>query len=833
MIKHYFITSIRNISRNRIYSLINLAGLTFGLVSCMLIFQYVIFENSADGFHANANNIYRVSFKTVASGGTPKTFSQIYLGAGQGFKDDIPEVESFARIRADFFQEGPTISHTYSGDKVAFKDLRSIVADSSFLTLFTFPLVEGDEASTIRSPKSILITESIAERLFGKDNPIGKTVDYGMNQGVLTLEVTGVIKDPPANSHIQFDVIIPLHGYLANIPSSQAKYYSAWNFKEFTTYVALRPNADIEKVERVMSEIVKRNIGDDLRKTNESLTVDLQPMKSVYFDRQTDLGLIGFGSTLVSTRTGNKGMVYFFTIIAIITLAIALMSYINLSTIRSLDRAKEVGIRKVIGADKRNLKVQFFIESTLMNSAALVIAIILVLLIMPYFNAFVQTNFTWASWFNPTFLILIGTVFVSGVVLSGLYPAFVLSSFQPIATLNNKVGSFTSRSSLRKFLVVLQYAPAIALLVCTIVVYSQLNFMKNMDVGLEMNRLITIRSARLLPNGMRSRDAEAIFKREIERLPAVEGASYAGNQAGRGLNFRVSFKVDSVGESGIQVMKGSGIDHDFASVFGLKLLEGKPFTEGMTPTYGDSNEFVRRVLVNETAVRTWGFKRNRDAVGRVVSSVDGPRYYIQGVLEDFNWSSVHKATDPVMLWYTPNNRFMTIKMAPGTNPDIVLAELKSIYDRLFPADVFHYEYAEDVYKRQYGEDEKFSDLFGIFSGLAILIASMGLFGLSAFSAERRSKEAGIRKVLGATVTQIVQLLSKEFLFLVLVSFIIASPIAWFVMHNWLQNFAFHINLDVLPFIVTGIGSLLIAMIAVSFQTIKAAIANPVKSLRSE
>lgn len=833
MIKHYFITAIRNISRNRIYSLINLAGLTFGLVSCMLIFQYVIFENSADGFHTNVGNIYRVSFKTVASGGTPKTFSQIHMGAGQAFKDEIPAVESFARIRADFFQEGPTISHIRSGDKVAFKDLRSIVVDSSFLTLFTFPLVKGDEASALRSPKSILITESIAERLFGKDNPIGKTVDYGMNQGVLTLEVAGVIKDPPANSHIQFDVIIPLHGYLANIPSSQVKYYSAWTFNEFTTYVALRPHADIKKVEEGMTEIVNRNIGDDLRQTNESLTVQLQPMKSVYFDRQTDLGLIGFGSTLVSTRTGNKGMVYFFTIIAVITLAIALMSYINLSTIRSLDRAKEVGIRKVIGAHKRNLKAQFFIESTLMNSAALSMAIILVLLIMPYFNEFVQTNFTWTSWFNPTFLLLMGTVFASGVILSGLYPAFVLSSFQPIAALNNKVGSFTSRSSLRKFLVVLQYAPAIALLVCTIVVYSQLNFMKNMDVGLEMSKLITIRSARLLPEGIRSRDAEAIFKKEIEKLPAIEGASFAGNQAGRGLNFLVSFRVDSAGESGIQTMKGSGIDHDFASVFGLKLLEGTPFTEGMTPNYGDPDESIRRVLVNETAVRTWGFKRNQDAVGRVVSSIDGPRYYIQGVLEDFNWSSVHKATDPVMLWYTPNNRFMTIKMAPGTNPDVVLAELKSIYDRLFPADVFHYEFAEDVYKRQYSEDEKFSDLFGVFSGMATLIASMGLFGLSAFSAERRSKEAVIRKVLGATVRQIVQLLSKEFIFLVFVSFVIASPVAWFVMNNWLQNFAFHINLNALPFIVTGIGSLLIALITISFQVIKAAVANPVKSLRTE
>ena len=834
MLRNYLITAVRNISKNRTYSFINLTGLTLGLVSSMLIFQYVIFENSADEFHKNFENIYRVSFKRVISGGTPETLSQIFLGAGEAFKEEVPTVENFTRIRADFFQEGPTISHTFNGEKIAFKDVRSIIVDSIFLKFFTFPLLKGDSISALQSLNSVIITESTALRLFGEDEPIGKIIEYSMNQGPQTLEVTGVIRDVPANSHLQFDLLIPLQHFMNNIPEENKKYYSDWNFEEFTTYVELRPQADVKDAEAMMTEIVNHNIGDDLRQTNTTITVQLQPMSSVYFDRKTDLGLVGFGSAIVSTRTGNERMVYFFTIIAIITLAIALMSYVNLSTVRSLDRAKEVGIRKVVGAYRSSLKFQFFMESTLINVAAAIIAILLVMLLMPFFNSFTQANFTLNSWFNPTFLMLFGAVFVAGILLSGLYPAFVLSSFKPIVALKGKIGSsFMSRTRLRKFLIVLQYAPAIALLVCTMVVYNQLDFMRSMDVGLEMDKLITVRSARFLPEGVRSRDAEAVFKNELGTLSAVVGATYAGNQAGRGLNFLIPFDLDSTGQSGIRFMKGSGIDHDFADVFGLKILAGKPFTVGMAPMYGDPDDFIRRVLVNETAVRTWGIKKNEDAVGRVLASIEGSRYYIHGVLEDFNWSSAHKSTDPVILWYTANNRFMTIKIDSEANFENAVAQIKSIYDRLFPMDVFHYEFAEEVYNRQYGEDVKFAKLFGIFSSMAIFIASLGLFGLSAFTAARRSKEIGIRKVMGANINQIVQLLSKEFLFLVFIALVIASPVAWFVMNNWLQNFAFHINLTARPFIMVGAGALLVAFITVGLRSLRVASINPINTLRDE
>lgn len=833
MWKNYLTTALRNFSRSRTYSLLNLTGLTLGLVCSMLIFQFVIFERSADRFHVKGDRLYRVAINAVTSGGTPETYAQFFLGAGEAFRAEIPAVADFTRIRADFFQEGPTITYIASGEKKAFKDIRSIIVDSTFLQMFTFPLKSGDKFTALELPNSIVITESMAKRIFGDDDPIGRTLDYSMNQGPHSMQVTGVLRDVPANSHIQFDVLIPLHHYMGNIPGDRLKYYSSWNFQEFTTYIELTPEADVARVAEMMTQVIDRNIGEYLRQANTSLSVQLQPMKSLYFDRETDLGLTGFGSALVATRTGNERMVYFFTVIAIITLSIALMSYINLSTVRSLDRAKEVGIRKVVGAQKFHLKVQFFMEAVLMNMTALILAVLFVVLLMPSFNTFFQTNFTWASWFNPTFLLVFGTVFMSGVLLSGLYPAFILSSFMPIMALKAKAGSFASRSRLRKFFVVLQYGPAIALIVCTIVVYTQLDFMRNMDVGLDMDKLITIRSARFLPEGMQSFEAEAVFKNEIKSLSTIAGASFAGNQAGRGLNGLITFQVDSASEPGIQVLKGTGVDHDFARVMGLKLIAGQDFTEGTEPMYGKPEDFIQKVLVNETAVRKWGFKRNEDAVGRVLKSTRGRSYYVLGVLEDFNWASVHKATDAVMLWYTPNNRFMTIRFQPGVNLENAIAEIRNIYNRLFPMDVFHYEFAEDVYNTQYGEDKKFANLFGIFSGMAILIASLGLFGLSAFSAERRSREVGIRKVLGANVNQIVALLSREFILLVLIAFVIASPVAWIVMDAWLESFAFRIDLNVVPFVITAVGSLLIATITVSMKSVSVANINPVNTLRSE
>lgn len=832
MLRNYITTALRNIARHRTYSFINLTGLTLGLVSSMLIFQYVTFENGADSFHKKADRIYRIAFKRIVNDSPRETASQIFLGAGEAFAQEIPDLSRFTRTRADFFQEGPTISYTHNGERTVFKDIRSIIVDSTFLSVFSFPLSEGDPHTALRQPRAILLTQSIARKIFGDENPIGKTVEYGLNYGRRTFAVTGVLHDVPSNSHLQFDVLIPMETFIEVAGMSSTELSNlAWEMRQFTTYVEVRAGADIEKIQEMMTAITARNLNAHQLGDNTKLVAALQPLRELYFDMKTDLGTTGFGSTQVSVLTGNERMVYFFTVIAIITLAVSLMSYINLSTVRSLDRAKEVGIRKVVGAHKANLKVQFFLESTLINLAALILAGVVIFLLLPTVNSILRTDFTLQSWFSESFLLVFGSVFVLGVFLSGLYPAFVLSSFRPMAALKGKANTPTSRVNLRKVLVIFQYAPAIALLVCTIVVFSQLHFMRNMDVGLEMDKLITVRTARFLPEGMRSRDGEAIMKKEVQKLAAIEAVTFAGNQAGRGLNFSIPFSSDG-GSEGLHFLLGTGIDHDFTRVYGLKLLAGEGFSEGMYPFYGDEEQNVRRVLINVTAMRVLGFKQIDDAVGSVVTSTENSPFYIHGILADFNWSSAHKATDPVMLWYWPANRFMTIKIA-STDLNGTLMEVKKIYNRLFPDDVFHYELADEVFKNQYGDDEKFANLFGVFSGMAIVIASLGLFGLSAFSADRRSKEVGIRKILGATVSHVIQLLSREFLLLVLISFVIASPLAWLVLNSWLHTFAFRIELTALPFIAAGICALSIALFSVSWKAISAAIRNPVDVLKHE
>jgi len=830
MIRNYVKIAWRTLVHNKVYSLINLVGLTVGLVTSMLIFQYVIFENSADRFHTNSDQIYRLALKQTVNNGTPDIFSQVFLGAGETFKKEVPAVESFTRIRADFFQEGPTVTLPNNREKIAIKDVRSILTDPSFLTVFSFPLIRGDKLTALQNPGSVLLTASMAQRLFGDTDPMGKMIDYSLAKGPQSLIVTGVLQDPPANSHIQFDVVLPLQNLIGSLPESDRQ---AWNFRGFTTYVKLRSDANPEQAATLMNRVTDRSIGELYKQMNSTLVVQLQPLHSVYFDRKTDLGLTGDGSALVTTRTGNQRMVYFFTFIASITLLIALINYVNLSTVRSLDRSKEVGVRKVLGALKSNLKIQFFLETMLMNGAALVWALIITAVLIPSFNRFVQANFTLTSWFNAPFLLLFGAVFIAGVFLSGLYPAFILSSFAPMAALTGKVGSLTSRSFVWRFLVVLQYTPAIALVVCTIVVYNQLEFMRQKDIGLDLDDLVTIRSPRFLPQNMSSEQSEVAFRDELRKISGIQGASYTGNQAGRGLNFLAAFSPDSTGGSSLTWIKCSGVDQDFADVFGLTVRAGFFFTEGMTATYGNPNDFVRKVVLNETAVRSLGFRNNKEAIGRVLTAKDGQRYYVLGIVEDFNWASAHKATDPVMLWYTPNNRFMTIRLASATDKQQVLAQLKRSYDQLFPTDVFHYEFAEEVYNRQYGEDETFTKLFGLFSGLAILIASLGLFGLSAFTAARRRKEVAVHRVLGAGVGTIFSLLAEDFLKMVLLAMVVASPLAWYAMDQWLEDFAYRIAIQWWAFVVAGLLTVLIALVTVSFQSIKAALLNPVKSLRNE
>lgn len=829
--RNYFKTAIRNLARHRTYSIINLSCLTLGLASSMIIFQYVTKEKEADSFHSNSENIYRVAYDLNIHGQHDQTFSRFLYGAGEAFEEEIPEVENFVRVESHFFQEGPTMTRKKSDEVIAFKDIRSVIVDTTFLSVFSFPMLEGEPSTALKQPQAILLTQNMAKKMFGYEDAIGQLVHYAAPD--ITLQdfvVTGILENTPPNSHIQFDVVIPKQNFIKNKSSDQLA-NMAWSDEKYTAFVSLRPDADLIKTEGLMTDLVDRYIGQYIEPRGLQLEAKLQPIESIYFDRNTDLGFTGFGSMRLVTKTGNRQIIYFLSVIGFITLAIAFVSYINLSTIRSLDRAKEVGVRKVIGASKVNLKWQFFFESTITNCTALLLAIGLVIFLTPALEDFVQIEFGSSSWLSTPFLISFGGIFISGAVLSGAYPAFVLSSFKPISALKGNVSDTVGRFNTRRVLVVLQYAPAIILLVCSSVVYQQLFFMQNKDIGLEMDRLITIRSPRILPKGVTNSEAEAKLKNEILALPSVAKACYSGNQVGRGLNFPLSFKTDSAGQVGEFEVVGTGVDHDFADVYGLKLMAGEPFRKGMKHNSGGHSQ-INRVLVNETAVREWGFKNNLDAVGKTVTTVNNKNYQIHGVLEDFNWSSVHKSTEPVVFWYTSTNRFITVGL---NSPDFqhALQDLQSIYESLFPEDAFHYEFADEVFGMQYQEDQRFARMFVLFSFVSILIAALGLFGLSAFAVARRGKEVGIRKVLGASTGQLFGLLSSEFLILALIAFALACPIAWVTMKIWLQSFAFRIDLTVIPFLGAGLGALIIALLSVSWTTFKTSVMNPVHTLKDE
>ena len=834
MFKNYFTTAVRNTTKHKAYSAVNLAGLTLGLACSMLIFQYVTIEKGADSFHENIDKIYRVALQEELNGQAKEPFSRIFRGVGDVLMDEIPEVENLTRTYSHFFQQGPTIGYIVNDEtRHTFRDIRSLLVDTTFLSVFSFPLLAGDPATALQQPGAILVTETMAQKLFGDEDPMGKVVHYTLGSITNDFIIAGILKDAPDNSHIQFDVVIPQDILLSLMPEERLSRF-VWRQRNYTTYISVRENADIEKMENILTDRLNRHINSNIDRNAITYKAVLQPMKSVYFDRDTDLGMTVGGRTQSTYHTGNEQIVYFLTVIGIITLAIAFISYINLSTIRSIDRAREVGVRKVAGAGKSTLKWQFFFEASLMNVIALLLAVLLLFILLPTINSYLQINITPSSWLNRSFLMLFGGVFLLGVALSGWYPAFVLSSFKPIAALKGNNTASSGKSTLRKVLIVFQYTPAIALLVCMSVVYQQLNFMRDKDIGLDMGTLITVRSPKILPEEMSSTaEAEMALRNEIYTLSSVEHVTYAGNQAGRGLNLQRQFQVDSAGQFGTLEVLGTGIDHEFIDVYGLELLAGKGFREGDKSMRGNTDpNWVPNILVNETTVRKCGFKNNEDAIGHIIRSQDGLRFNIQGVLEDFNWFSLHQETQPVILWYWPLNAFLTIKLSSS---DIAgsIAQIKSIHNRLFPDEVFLYEMTDEVFKEQYREDEQFANLFGIFSLVGILIASLGLFGLSAFTTARRSREVGIRKVLGASVNSVVGLLSRDFLFLVLLAFLLACPIAWFTMSSWLDNFAFKTELTFIPFIAAGLGAILVAVITVSWKAYKAATVNPVDVLKNE
>jgi len=810
MIKNYFKIALRNLARFKIYSFINLAGLAVGMACSILIILFIQDELSYDRFNKNADRIYRVSREWFNRDGTSNLhLARVAPPIGPLLKNDFPNiVEEEARVASDWN------SLLQVGDKTFIED-RFFWAENSFFKIFTFKFIEGDPNTALKDPYSVVLTESMAKKYFGDENPVGKTILYEKEDN---LKVTGVIEDVPENSHFKFDFLgsfITLNDYIGveNLTTN-------WSNNSFVTYLLLPKNFPVSELERQIPGFLDKHL------TQRSLDhngrpPEIQPSKTtkLHLWKLTDIHLHSHLTTELE-ENGSISDVYIFSIVALFTLLIACINFMNLATARSEKRAREIGMRKVLGAYKKQLMIQFIGESLIICFIAMIFAIVLVEAVLPFFNNFVGKHLSLDYFGNPLVLLgLLGLTILVGLI-SGSYPAFLLSSLSTIKVLKGGKIS-TGKSIFRTVLVVSQFTISIALIICMGIVYSQMQFIRNKDLGYNKNKIV------LLPSNSEMRENIESVKAQLYENPNILSVtssrlvpseilrnSWGGRLVGGDETTPINFRL-AVQE----------VDYDFVKTYGLQLIAGRDFSR----EYGtdDSSAFI----LNEAAVKKLGWSP-REAIGKKM--IYGNRNgQVIGVLNNFNFESLHNKIVPIifLITKTGNSKF-SVKISGNDIPG-TLAFLKEKWTEFRPDYPFEYTFLEDRINDLYSSDRKLGDIFGIFSLLAVIIASLGLLGLATYAAEQRTKEVGIRKALGATVSGIVILFSKDFLKLVVLSNIVAWPLAYFVMRKWMEDFAYKAGISIWIFVLSGLIAVLIALLTVSFQAVKAAVTNPVESLRYE
>jgi putative ABC transport system permease protein len=694
--------------------------------------------------------------------------------------------------------------------EVSFKDNKMLYADASFLTLFSFPLLKGDARTALAEINTAVVTESAARRYFGNEDPLGKRITLN---GAEHYVITGVLKDIPVNSHVQFDFLFSMQNALA-----QGMYrHNPWNAENFNVYLQLKPGASPRGLEAKLPAFVEKHRGDELRKSNRGVAFALLPLNKLHLESD-----FGAGTTV----KGDAKQVYFLLLIAGFILVIAWVNYINLSTARATERAREVGIRKVAGAYRTQLIRQFLLESVLVNALAAGAALLLVSLALPAFSELIGRKLQFDTLLQePAILLAFGAAFLVGTLLSGLYPAFVLSMFRPVAVLKGNLGGSRRGVGLRQGLVVFQFVASITLIVGTLVVYAQLEYMRSRELGFKVRQTLVVD----VP-GVKGRSYGAKSQRLKSQLlshAAVSRVTLSSNVPGTAYSWNTSGirRKEASLESGIN---GSlfWADPDFLPAYGIKLVAGRNFSKAFSTEW-------KNTILNEKAVRTLGFANPQEAVGAQVV-IDGDAFQVVGVMENYHHNSLKSDHTPAFLMFSENNSWGYYSlMINGNDVRATVAAVEREYKAVFPGNPFKYFFLDEHFNELYKADRQFGQVFSLFAALAILVACLGLFGLASFTAAQRTKEIGVRKVLGASVAQIVQLLYRDFVKLVLLANAVALPLAYLGLRKWLENYPFGITLQWWMLAVPGVAVLGVALLTVSIQSIRAALSNPVDSLRSE
>ena len=800
MFRNFFKLTYRHLLRQKGFTSINILGLTVGLTSCILIGLYIADELSYDGFHPNAPRIARVTME-FSRGSSPSTQQYFTTGTkvGPQFKRTFPIIEDFARI-----YEGSAI---ISDGTTHFRENKYLYADSSFLSIFHFPLLQGDP-NALRSTDNVLLTVSAAKRYFGSTDVIGKTLRINDNKN---FTVAGVLQDPPRNSQIQFNMIVAF----GNLDAARTE---EWWTANWTTYLLLQKGASMGNVETQIDSYMER---PEIRKEanltgSDYLHYHLEPLKRVHLYSQAG----GF------EPNGNITYVYVLLLIAVLILAIACFNYTNLAIAQSSSRTGEIGIRKVLGALKGQLFRQFTGESLFVTGIALVLAVLSSCLLLDFFNSLTGKHFVVADILQP--LVLVAIV-VAGIVigfLAGSYPALVLSSTKLISILRSGFRITGGHAGLRRTLIVLQFVISLFLIITTAVILQQMSYIRNKDLGLDRDHVV------VLPIDWRIHNSYAQLKDAVRGLPGVTAVSGSYNLPisatwGDGLTAftdhgQVSFSITAI-----------PADLDYLATLNMHLLAGSDFTNADLPantTGGDTTKPAYRYILNETAVKKLGWTPE-EAIGKIVSR--GDPGIVKGVVRDFNFASMHQAIGPLMLFAdTGFVQHMLVRVG-GQHLQQTLTQLQNTWKEYVPSRPFDYHFLDEDYNALYTTEQRTAHIFTVFASLAIILACLGLFGLAAISTVQRTKEIGIRKVLGADLFNICVLISNSFLRLVFVAILIAAPLAWLAAGKWLEGFAYRIPLEFWVFPAAGAAVILLAFATVSFHALRAATMNPAKSLKTE
>lgn len=808
MIRNYMLVSLRNFSKQKGYSFINLSGLIVGITACLLISLHVLEEITFDSFHPKADQTYRVVMDMFGQGELKTKSAPVYAAVGPNLLKDFPEVEMATRILP--FGGGVYSVKKTDGSLVRFNENKAVLADENFFEMFGFQLVDGNAQSVLAQPNQIVLSASAAQRYFGTQNPIGQSIFW---RGTNELKVTGVYKDFPENSHMQFDMITSLQSW-----DGFENFIDNWGWYDFYTFVKTPPN--------VSQEALDEKLATYLDGKKEEFYAERNVREELWSQKVGDIHLYSTNLSWDMGENGGGEQIYFLSIIALLILIIAWVNYVNLATARAIKRAKEVGVRKVVGAQKSNLMTQFLVESFLYNTFAVVISVLLVWILLPVINSTMDLTLEKSILFGSTILTGLLVLIILGTVCSGLYPAVVLTSFKPVAVLKGKLHTGRKRFGFRQILVIFQFTASITLILGTFLVVKQLAYMRSQDLGINIEQTLVLQGPSSGSSQQDLTDRLRLFRAQLEGMPEVKSFSLSSSVPGIE-NFAISGFTSKHYPQDLRDCYRVRIDDRFMDQFEIEIVAGRSFSAEMATD-------TSAIVMNTVAMKHLGFNSPEEAIGEKINPSSQNPWTIIGVVDNYHQATLKESLDPVLFMYNRRERgnYYALKME-STDYASSVARVEAEWDKLYPDNPFDYFFLDELFDRQYKSDEQFNAVFIGFAGLAIFVACLGLFGLVSFTAEQAKKEIGIRKVLGASAQKLVLLLAKDYALLIFIAIVVAFPLGYFLMQEWLKGFAYQTDIGAGIFVFGGVVISLVAFVTVSFKSFSVANNNPISALREE